>query len=102
MRSLTASALILVAGHDGGLKGQYDCIHEFSEADFTEDIKKIDRSMLIIHVDDDQIAPIGAADTLSFKLVPGATPKVYKAAPHGHTQTHQDKLNAELLAFIKT
>ncbi len=85
----------------GGHKGQYDCIREFSEVDFTEDLKKIDKPTLIVHGDDDQIVPIGASAMMSSKLVKNATLKVYKGAPHGLAQTYQDQLNADLLAFIK-
>jgi non-heme chloroperoxidase len=28
--------------------------------------------------------------------------KVYPGAPHGLTDTHKDRLNADLLAFLKT
>ena len=45
---------------------------------------------------------IGAAALLSAKLVKGATLKVYKGAPHGMCTTLKDKVNEELLAFIKT
>ncbi len=45
----------------GGMKAHYDCIKAFSETDFTEDLKKIDVPTLILHGDDDQIVPIGAA-----------------------------------------
>lgn len=85
----------------GGIKGIYDCIKAFSETDFTEDLKKFDVPTLIMHGDDDQIVPIGASAMMSSKLVRGATLKVYKGAPHGLAQTHQDQLNADLLAFIK-
>ena len=88
-------------GMMGGHKGQYDCIREFSEVDYTEDLKKIDKPTLIVHGDDDQIVPIGASAMMSSKLVKNATLKVYKGAPHGLAQTHQDQLNADLLAFIK-
>lgn len=88
-------------GMMGGLKGQLDCIREFSEVDYTEDLKKIDVPTLIIHGDDDQIVPIGASAMMTSKIVKGATLKVYKGAPHGLAQTHQDVLNADLLAFIK-
>ncbi len=88
-------------GMMGGLKGQYDCIREFSEVDYTEDLKKIDKPTLIVHGDDDQIVPVGASAMMSSKLVKNATLKVYKGAPHGLAQTHQDRLNADLLAFIK-
>jgi non-heme chloroperoxidase len=88
-------------GMMGGLKGLYDCIREFSEVDYTEDLKKIDVPTLIIHGDDDQIVPIGAAGLLSAKIVPNATLKVYPGGAHGLAQIQQDQLNADLLAFIK-
>jgi non-heme chloroperoxidase len=88
-------------GMMGGLKGQYDCIKEFSEVDYTEDLRRIDVPTLVIHGDDDQIVPIGAAGLKSAKIVKDATLKVYEGAPHGLAQTHQDRLNEDLLAFIK-
>ena len=84
-----------------GLKNALDCIKAFSETDFTEDLKRFDVPTLILHGDDDQIVPIGAAAMLSSKLVRGATLKVYKGAPHGLAATHKDAVNADLLAFIK-
>ena len=42
----------------GGVKAHYDCIKAFSESDFTEDLKKIDISVLVMHGDDDQIVPV--------------------------------------------
>jgi non-heme chloroperoxidase len=85
----------------GGIKGQYDCIKQFSEVDYTPDLKKIDVPTLIVHGDDDQIVPIADSALLSAKIVKGATLKVYKGAPHGLATTHQDQLNEDLLAFIK-
>jgi non-heme chloroperoxidase len=87
----------MVAGH----KAVYDCIKAFSETDFTEDLKKFDVPTLILHGDDDQIVPIGAAAMLSSKLVKGAVLKVFPGAPHGMLSTLKDQLNAELLAFFK-
>ena len=86
----------------GGIKPQYDCIKAFSETDFTEDLKKFDVPTLIIHGDDDQIVPIGAAGLASAKLVKNNKLIVYPGAPHGLTDTHKDKFNADLLAFIKS
>lgn len=85
----------------GGIKGQYDCIKQFSEVDYTEDLKKIDVPTLIVHGDDDQIVPIGTSALLSSKIVRNASLKIYAGAPHGLATTHQDQLNADLLAFIK-
>jgi non-heme chloroperoxidase len=89
-------------GMQAGHKNTYDCIKAFSETDFTEDLKKFDVPTLIIHGDDDQIVPIGAAAERSAKLVKNATLKVYAGAPHGLAYTHKDKLNADLLAFLKS
>ncbi|MDQ0395414.1 alpha/beta fold hydrolase [Labrys monachus] len=85
----------------GGLKGQLDCIKQFSETDFTEDLKKIDIPTLFIHGDDDQIVPIAAASEIAVTLVPHATLTVYPGGAHGLSLTEQDKFNADLLAFIK-
>ena len=63
--------------------------------------KKFDVPTLILHGDDDQIVPIGAAALASSKLVGNATLKVYKGAPHGLTDTHKVQLNADLLAFVR-
>jgi non-heme chloroperoxidase len=84
-----------------GLKAAYDCIKAFSETDFTEDLKKFDVPTLILHGDDDQIVPIGAAALLSSKIVKGATLKVIPGAPHGMCSTLKDQINAELLAFLQ-
>ena len=86
----------------GGHKNTYDSIKAFSETDFTEDLKKFDVPTLIIHGDDDQIVPIGASGLASAKLVKNNKLIVYPGAPHGLTDTHKDKFNADLLAFIKS
>ena len=88
----------MMAGH----KNTYDSIKAFSETDFTEDLKKFDVPTLIVHGDDDQIVPIGAAGLASAKLVKNNKLIVYPGAPHGLTDTHKDKFNADLLAFIKS
>jgi len=88
-------------GMMGGLKNELDCIKAFSETDFTEDLKRFDVPTLIIHGDDDQIVPIGAAAMLSSKIVKDAELKVYRGAPHGLATTHKDQLNADLAAFIR-
>lgn len=56
---------------------------------------------MIIHGDDDQIVPIGAAGLASAKIVKNAALKVYPGAPHGLTVTRKDQVNADILAFLK-
>jgi len=87
----------MLCGHNAA----YDCIKAFSETDFTEDLKKFDVPTLILHGDDDQIVPIGAAALLSSKIVKGAILKVIPGAPHGMCSTLKDQINAELLVFLK-
>jgi non-heme chloroperoxidase len=85
----------------GGLKGIVDCIKAFSETDFTEDLKKFDVPTLILHGEDDQIVPIGASAMLSSKLIKNARFEIYKGAPHGMPSTHKDRINQDLLGFLK-
>jgi non-heme chloroperoxidase len=89
-------------GMQASHKSTFDCIKAFSETDFSEDLKKFDLPTLIVHGDDDQIVPIGAAALRSSKLVRNATLKIYAGAPHGLAETHKDQLNADLLAFLET
>ncbi|CDX15892.1 non-heme chloroperoxidase (Chloride peroxidase) (CPO-P) (Chloroperoxidase P) [Mesorhizobium sp. ORS 3324] len=88
-------------GMMGGAKAHYDCIKAFSETDFTEDLKKIDVPVLVMHGDDDQIVPIADSALLSVKLLKKGKLKVYKGLPHGMAMTHADVINADLLAFFK-
>jgi non-heme chloroperoxidase len=88
-------------GMMGGAKAQYDCIKAFSETDFTEDLKKIEVPVLIMHGDDDQLVPIADSAVLSAKLVKKASLKTYAGLSHGMATTHSDVINADILAFIK-
>lgn len=85
----------------GGAHPQYECIKAFSETDFTEDLRSIDAPVLIMHGEDDQIVPIANSALLSAKLVKQGTLKVYPGLPHGMATTHADRINADLLAFVK-
>ena len=89
-------------GMMGGIKPQYDCIKAFSETDFTEDLKKIHVSTLVMHGDDDQIVPIADSALLSIKLLKRGTLKVYKGLGHGLCTINADVVNADLLAFIQS
>lgn len=85
-----------------GLKNAYDSIKAFSETDFTEDLKKIDVPALVLHGEDDQIVPVNDSARKSARLIKGAKDIYYPGAPHGITATHQDQLNADLLAFLRS
>ena len=88
----------MLSGH----KNAYDCIKAFSETDFTEDLKKFDVQTLIVHGDDNQIVPIGASAMLSAKLIKNAKLKVFPGGSHALGDTSKDKLDEELLAFVRS
>ena len=82
-------------------KATYDSIKAFSETSFVDDLKKLDKPTLVIHGDDDQIVPIATTARATAKLVKGARLIEYTGGPHGITDTHKDRLNNDLLDFIK-
>jgi non-heme chloroperoxidase len=84
-----------------GLKNAYDCIQAFSETDFTADLKKFDVPTLVLHGEDDQIVPVRDSARKSARIIKNVKDVYYPGAPHGITATHQDQVNAELLAFLK-
>ncbi len=88
-------------GMMAGLKNTYDCIAALSE-DFRDDVRKFDRPTLVIHGDDDQIVPIDGSARAVARLLPTAELKIYNGAPHGLTFTHRERLNADLLDFLRS
>ena len=84
-----------------GLKNAYVCIAAFAETDFTADLEKFDIPTLVLHGEDDQIVPVNDSARKSARLIAGAKDIYYPGAPHGITATHQDQVNAELLAFLE-
>jgi len=89
-------------GMMGGAKAHYDGIVAFSQTDFTEDLKKIDVPVLVMHGDDDQIVPYADSAPLSAKLLKNGTLKTYKGFAHGMPTTEAATINADLLDFIKS
>jgi non-heme chloroperoxidase len=85
-----------------GLKSAYESIKAFSETDQTEDLKKFDIPTLVLHGEDDQIVPVHDSAKKSARLIRGAREIYYPGAPHGLTATHQDQVNADLLAFLRS
>jgi non-heme chloroperoxidase len=82
-----------------GLKNSYECVKSLSESDFTADLERFDVPTLLIHGEDDQVVPV-ANSMRSARILENAKDIYYPAAPHGLTATHQDQVNADLLAFL--
>jgi non-heme chloroperoxidase len=89
-------------GMMGGAKAHYDCIAVFSETEFFDDLPLIDIPVLVMHGEDDQIAPFPITGARSVKLLRKGTLKSYPGLPHGMPATHPDIVNADLLAFLKS
>jgi non-heme chloroperoxidase len=84
-----------------GLKNSYECVKSLGESDFTEDLERFDVPTLLIHGEDDQVVPVANA-MRSARILKNAKDIYYPAAPHGLTATHQDQVNADLLAFLQS
>jgi pimeloyl-ACP methyl ester carboxylesterase len=97
----TAFTFIVSVAAAGPCGDSSNCDVEWTQTDFTEDLKKITVPVLVMHSEDDQIVPYVAAGPLSAKLLRNGTLKTYKDLPHGMPTTHAEMVNAELLAFFK-
>jgi non-heme chloroperoxidase len=89
-------------GMMGSIEGQYDCIAALSETDFTGDLRKMTIPTLLLHGIDDQVVPIDIASRKSIKILPKGTLVEIEGAPHGMCVTHADRINSELLKFLKS
>lgn len=88
-------------GMQAGHKNTFDSIKAFSETDFRDDLKKFDIPTLIVHGDDDQLVPIDTTAKAAAKQIKNAKLVIYKGAPHGLPDTHKDRLNQDLLNFLR-
>ncbi len=82
-------------------KASIDCITAFSQTDFRNEIKALTMPTLIIHGDEDKIVPIKTTSEKLAKLTPQAEYIVYKGSPHGLFISNKDKLNEDLIKFLK-
>jgi non-heme chloroperoxidase len=89
-------------GMQGGIKNLHDSVEAFSESDFTEDLKKVNVPLLILHGDDDQIVPYENSAVRVKKLVPAATLKTYKGGDHALPATHAAELTADIMEFAQS
>lgn len=89
-------------GMQASMVATYDGIKTQSETDFTDDLKKIDIPTLVLHGREDQLVPVADSALLSAKIVRHSTLSIYDGAPHGMTVTHADRVNADLLTFLRS
>ncbi|KAL4875723.1 Alpha/Beta hydrolase protein [Aspergillus karnatakaensis] len=89
-------------GMNSSFKTTYDSIRDFSETDFTEDLKRIDVPVLVLHGDDDQVVPFKAAGEKSVKLLKEGKLKVYKKGSHAIHNVNVEEVNKDLLEFLRS
>ena len=81
-------------------KGTLDCVTAWL-TDFRKDLARIDIPTLVIHGDADRILPIAATGIPAAKAVQGARLATIEGGPHGLLWTHADKVNPELVSFLR-
>lgn len=89
-------------GQATGVLAAYHAIGAFSETDFRDDLKQITVPTLVVHGSDDQIVPLEISAKLTAKLIPQAKLVVYDGGSHGLLHVDKDRLNADLLAFLRS
>jgi non-heme chloroperoxidase len=87
-------------GMQGGLKAQFETTRSW-ERDYSDDIRKCDVPLLVLHSEDDQIVPVDATARRVSSLVPHAEVKIYPGGNHGIAITDPQVVNADLLDFIR-
>lgn len=83
------------------LKVLLDLHRVFTQTDFRAECRAIALPTLIIHGDQDTSAPIALTGRKTAALIRGSELRVYAGAAHGLTMTHTDRLNSDLLAFVR-
>ncbi len=86
----------------GGYRNVYECVAAYSATDFRDDLAAFDIPTLVVHGDDDQVVPFAVGGKASAAAIEGAVLKTYAGAPHGLPLTHSDRLNQDLLEFLKS
>lgn len=83
------------------LKALIDLNHAATETDFRAEMRRLAIPVLVVHGDRDASAPLELTGRQSAQLIPGSQLNVYEGAPHGLFITHMERLNRDLLEFVK-
>lgn len=94
-------AWIANMGAQASLKALVDLNHVITETDLRAEVARVTLPTLIIHGEQDKSAPLELTGKMTAKMIRGSQLKTYEGAPHGLLVTHQDRLNSDLLNWIK-
>jgi pimeloyl-ACP methyl ester carboxylesterase len=83
-------------------KATLACMQAFAKTDFRNELSSITVPALIIHGDADKTVPIKATSDKAAAGIKNSIYNVYENAPHGLFYTHKERLNNDLVSFIKT
>ncbi len=82
-------------------KANIECFRAFWQTDFRPDMAAFTVPTLIIHGANDQNAPLLCAQRTA-QVIEGSQLKIYEGAAHGIFITHKERLNKDLLEFIRS
>ena len=84
------------------LQAAVACTAASMPADFTAELSKITVPVLVLHGDHDAFAPLETCGQRSAELIPDSQLVVYRNAVHLLHLSHRERLNADLLAFVRS
>lgn len=82
-------------------KASIECQLTSGTTDIRPDLSACTVPTLILHGDNDQIAPLDLCGRRYARGISGSELKIYPGGGHGMFLTHRDRLNSDLLAFIE-
>ncbi len=83
-------------------KATIDLVRAWSETDFRSDLTGSPVKTLVIHGTGDATVPIDVAGRRAAALIPHAELLEYEGEPHGLLATAPQRLNADLLTFLRS
>ncbi|THH39864.1 alpha/beta fold hydrolase [Neolewinella litorea] len=86
----------------GSSRAAIDYIEAFGKTDFRNDLKKFTVPTLIIHGEEDKIVPVEVGGDATHEMLPNAIYHKYDDAPHGLFYTHRERLNRDILSFVRS
>jgi non-heme chloroperoxidase len=82
-------------------KATIDCVDAFGKTDFRPDFRAFTMPTLVIHGTSDVTVPIDPTGRAAAKGIAGARLIEYEGEPHGLFATAPDRLNKDLIAFLR-
>ena len=79
-----------------------ECARAFSTTDFRAEMESLTVPTLVIHGDSDKTVPIESSGEKTAKMIPDCRYLVYGGAPHGLFYTEKERLNKDLIEFIRS